>query len=214
MDGRLELWDGAVELIDGAPTLDREERAIENAWGLGRYDARMHPIYAAFKQHLDGHECWKLLSRLEVKVGEYRDASQRGYEAIRRRVRSELPDAADEDVLAMSSSLVSYGYQKLTTPKGAIEFSYQPMCRHEAGETLWYLRLGSWATTGVHEPDQLRVLADVHRRLADKVVRLKSTEDVAKASKSAGDAIRAYKESLTPDTALRRLVLTGRCDHC
>jgi len=50
----------------------------------GRYDASRHSFFAALKQHLAGHPCWKALETVESGFREYVDACHRAHAAVRR----------------------------------------------------------------------------------------------------------------------------------
>ena len=129
-------------------------------------------------------------------------------------VEMRLPDGLESERPVMTGSLVLHAFAKLAQPQGGIEYSYQPQSHDDGGKILWYLRLGSFNTSGVEDPAKLRAMADAHRRLATEMVNLKVVKDMVAAHRSTLHAVVAFKESLSPNASLRNSILRGRCDEC
>jgi hypothetical protein len=63
---RMAVWSGGSAVPDRDPAgLSEEERNVEEAWESGPNDARSHPQFYFFREHLAGGSLWKHLERLK-----------------------------------------------------------------------------------------------------------------------------------------------------
>ncbi len=212
--GPWAMWEGAADLSPERSIPDAREERVEAQWGIGPYDARSHPLFPALKQHLPGHRSWEALGELERRARVFRAATDHAFGQIDQVIKERLPGAAPTDIDALARSLLLHAHYRATTPGGGLEFSYEPQAKAEGGRIRWSLRLGQWSVGDKEEPRDLEPLRDLHRELAAAVPRWDAMSAMATAYRACQDAVRAFKEALGPDMALRRSLRSTRCDVC
>jgi len=102
---RLALWGGRLA-SDGSR--DSEEESLEQEWGFDRYDARRHPLFPAFGQHLGGHACWGALDAANDYFLQYQSACLRAHTAVLERVKERMQDLTESDAGPLASALLMY----------------------------------------------------------------------------------------------------------
>jgi excisionase family DNA binding protein len=128
-----DLWFHKSDLLRSSPPTDHIEMRVEKEWGVGRYNAREHPLFEYFQQHLPGHPCWSVLERVEQSYQRQREAWQQAYAEVIRRVKTMLVEISlsDEDDQSIAASLMTYAYHE-----GKFEFPYKlDRSEHKAGST-------------------------------------------------------------------------------
>ncbi len=210
----LAMWSGRPDWLTAKPPRDAEEENVEQEWGFDRYDARTHPLFPAFQQHLAGHPCWVAMGQLGTAFSGYREACQQAYTTVFEEINERLGDLAEREAKAMAESLLMDAYYRVTTPSGGLEFSYEPEKTQEKDQARWHLQLGAWSVGHAEEPAALQPLALVHKELVAVLPLRAELKTLGEASRTARQAIEELRRSLSPDARLRKLVLDGHCDLC
>lgn len=211
---RSAMWNGrGASPLSASTPHSTEETSVEGEWGFGRYDARTHSLFSFFKEHLTARPCWAFLEVVEQASSKYGKACQRAYCIVLQEIQNQLPRLEDATTRGMAESLLLDAYYKLTTPYG-LEFSYKPQKVQERDEIVWYLQLGAWQIGREPDPNALCPLAIAHQNFTTVVHAKPELKALVKARHNAHDAIKQFQKSLTPDSLLRKLVLSGRCQLC
>ena len=212
-DGQVAMWRRSpVDLLPYGPKNDEEE-SVEREWGFGRYDARRHSLFRLFKRHLAGFPCWTALEKVEKGYREYRNACQEASKTVMKEVRDRLPSLAEQDAMAMVVSLLLHAYYRLAGSAG-LSFSYEPQQSLEGDKVWWHLQLGHWGVGHVEDPVALQPLALTHQELAAVLSATTELKAMSDAHRSLCQAIERFRQALSPDARLRKLVLHGQCDLC
>jgi len=190
------------------------EENVESEWRFGRYDASRHSFFAALKQHLAGHPCWKALEEVESGFRGYVDACQRAHAAVLEEVGEGLPELTESDAKAMANSLLVDAYYRVAGLSGGSEFSYDPKRVQDDVGVRWHLQLGPWGVGYAEDPAMLKPLALVHSQLAAVVHFRAELKALGEARRTARRAIGEFQQLLSPDARLRKLVVEGHCDLC
>ena len=208
---RAPMWIGGSAL---EASRDAEEDSVKREWGSGRYDASTHSLFAAFKEHLAGHPCWKALEGVESGFREYGDACHRAHAAILDELRDRLPNLTESDATAMAHSLLTDAYYRVASPSSGLEFSYEPKMIPSNSGARWHLQLGAWGVGYAEDPETLKPLALVHSELAIVLLSRPQLKTLGEAEGTARRAIEEFKQLLSPDIRLRKLVREGHSDLC
>lgn len=202
----LGLWMGPA--IDES-FRDPEEEAIEMRWGFEDYDARSHPVFDDFRQHLAEARFLELLDRLGETFRAYRSACGQTHEHIQSEIGALLPDLTSYDVIVMSLSLLANIYRP-STGDDWIEFDYTPVETQRG----WAVQLGSWRVGSEAECRQLAEIIAAHRNLVDQSVSWEICQHLESARRAALQSIDEFRASLEPNSRLRRQIVRGKCDGC
>ena len=210
----LALWSGRPAIPDKDPAgLSEEEWSVEDGWKSGLFNARFHPQFAFFREHLDGNSLWKDFDRLDDLVRDYFQACEAVFTKTVEEVEMNLPGLLEVNVHSVAMSVLASDSGREMTQNSSSDFSY-PVQEERSGEDIWWsLRLGAWYIRAEH-PDDLNNLIDVHKSLlveADQWVEFLSMRTHRAACQ---DTILEFQKALTPDATLRHLVTSGSCDVC
>ena len=206
--GQVPLWSGRPGFWAGAPR-NAEEENVEQEWGFRHFDARTHALFPCFRQHLDDSPCWGLLNEAERAIGRYVMACCWAHGSIQDALDSAPLDLREADKQGMAHSLFMEVYHKVTG-SGGLGISYEPA--QEGGR--WHLKLGAWRAGDKDTRAGLQPFADLHRTLEAGAIEWDSFETLARTHGVAREAVRAFQDTLRPDTMLRKRLLQGRCDFC
>jgi len=206
--GHVPLWSGRPGFWAGAPQNDEEEN-VENEWGFQHFDARTHSLFPCLRQHLDDSRCWRLLNEAERAMGCYAMACCWAHGSIQDALDSAPLDLREADKQVMAHLLLMDGYHKVT---GSVGLGISGESVQEGGR--WHLKLGEWRAGDEDTRAGLQPLADLHRTLAAGAIEWDSFETLGRTHRVAGEAVRAFQDTLRPDTALRKRLLQSRCDLC
>jgi len=210
----LAMWSGRPDWLTAKPPRDADEENVEQEWGFDRYDARTHPLFPAFQQHLAGHPCWAALGKVEDSFRRYLEACQQAYSKVLEEVNDRLEDEAEREAKAMAESLLVDAYYRVTTPSGGLEFSYEPQKTQEKNRVRWHLQLGAWAVGHAEDPAALQPLAGVHKALVAVLPLRVELKALGETTQLAQKTIEEWRRALSPDARLRKLVVNGHCELC
>lgn len=188
---------------------DPEQETVAAEWGTLPYDARNHSLYPAFRQHLSSHSpCWESLARLEVAFNDYVEAARRAYLDILREAGRYLPRLSAEDSQKLAGALLA-GANLSNRPREV--FRGDPIL---VGPLVWRLVLGGETFTSENGPAELQVLHEG----VQLVLRSRIYNDEINRLEGAGTVVRQvakeFRQTLTPDARLRKLLLDGHCAWC
>lgn len=193
-----------------------ESRAPYTSQGspLGSYDIRHDSLFDDLKQHLDTSPCWRTLEEIRDSFLEYRSACSRCYKGVSDEVRGRLSKLSDADLERMSDSLfVNASYRVRGSP--GIDVRYQRNTTVQDGKTFWSLQLGAgWSVGFEEDPLALEPLVAVHKELMAGLPSKECWSALAKADRQCSDLIQSFRESLSSDSLLRKMVVNGRCPRC
>lgn len=197
-------------LVSEPNTSNPERDAVDRSWVD---DARNHQLFAAFRQHLSDCQCWAILERVEGDARSAGKAWERLYQAILKTVAERLPRLAAQDVTALVRSLFADAVHR-GSGYWPFSFSYEPERSHISGAEGWQLVLGAFRTFPVADQRQLEPLIAVHQELRTTLPYGPEVDDFVVASNKASESVRQFKDALSPDALLRKLVLQGHCNLC
>ena len=79
----LPLWGREEKPI----TNNDDEESVEKAWGDCFFDARTHPSFKSFAQHLSNHSLWDVMLEIQNKYNIYEMACIEAYSDIQNKLR-------------------------------------------------------------------------------------------------------------------------------
>lgn len=208
----VRMWGSWPSVLE-CPPRDTEEEEVASQWGASLYNARKHPLFPAFRQHLSGLQCWTCLDKMKAPFIEYGAACRRAFQVILGELRSRLPDISDSNADAAAISLLVNGLYRKGGNSG-LNFSYEPHEVMVEGHTGYQLRFGAWGTGLVDNPAELQSLANIHQDLRKGPPLGVELDDLAQAYKKVDQARAEFQAALSPGALLRRLILNGGCDSC
>ena len=165
------------------------------------------------RQHLNGNECWNLLSQAEDTLSDYYVACQGAYDTISKIIRVEAPVISESDIQGMLESLLMDSYNKLNGSL-APNFYYGPLKQMVSGVTIYYLQLGSWTVGSFTDTNELNHLVDLHKKLVTGLPAGSTIKRLGEMSAKGEQAMNRFSNSLLPNARLRKLIFNGRCELC
>jgi hypothetical protein len=188
---------------------DPEQDTVAAEWVSLRYDARNHSLYPAFRQHMGSHSpCWESLEHLEVAFNDYMGTARRAYLAILSEAGRYLPQLLAEDGQKLAGALLG-GVNLSNRPREV--FHGDPIV---VGPPVWRLVLAGETFTSEDGPAELQMIHESVQRILrsriynDDINRLEGAGTVVR------QATREFRQTLTPDARLRKLLLDGHCTWC
>ncbi|MFW6126138.1 MAG: hypothetical protein ACOC58_03445 [Chloroflexota bacterium] len=206
------MWHGSYVDPESEPR-DEEERSVEKDWGYGeRYDARQHPLWPHFEQHLKGEVSLEALrQRMEEAFQGYAEACKCAYDRIEQKVGARLSHPGKPEVEATVQSLL---YVASSRASGSVAI-HLPYSREKSGDgERWQLRIGAWVAGWEKTPEELDPLEAAHKDLAESLPSDPALRELSRAENQAREAMQLFREAIGPDSRLRKLVLNGHCDWC
>ena len=216
-DRSLLFWKGEGTISPRPLATDTEAFTVVKDWGNNFTDARRHPLFPLFEQHLEGNTSLQLLGDAVTAVGLCATAYRKLYTLIGRGLISKLPDLSADDLKGMAFSLIMDARHRLAG-QGGLRFSYIPVRSSPPGIEIlplaWHLQLGCWRVGDVDTAGSLTRVANVHKQMIEGIPRWATYELVKTTSNKAQQGIKEFQRSLSPDARLRRLIVSSRCAEC
>ena len=167
---------------------DLEEQAERLKWRAGaRYDARAHPLFASFHEHVVSEHVWDALAKTERAFEACFQASKRLASSAYPRAAALLPTLSKPELEAARNSVVTSS----TFPQGGPEFSYDVAKESDGGRDLWRLAVGGWSVVR-DSSEELTPIAGAHRRLvmeSTELGRVGGSHQSAARSRVAGEGL-------------------------
>ena len=151
---------------------------------------------------------------MAVGFRKYRDACWQAYTAVLQEVKKRLEDVTKSEAKAIAESLLVGAYSRLTTGSMGLRFSYEPQSLRTEEGTRWFLQLGNWGVGSVEDPESLKPMAVVHKKLVAALPLRAELKALREVDLTARRAMEGFRLALSPDARLRKLVLGGSCDLC
>ncbi|MDP3061860.1 MAG: hypothetical protein Q8O40_01415 [Chloroflexota bacterium] len=192
------------------PPQDREEAAVASAWGSWGYDARTHPLFPAFRQHLGDHRCWESLGRLEEAFRAYGEGCLGTYRAILKELQRRLPDIPGDGPGVMATPLLMDGLRRKQALAG---LTLSCGLSGESGQDRYRVTYGAWSLS-LGDEKQAQRMTSVLRESSSLPPIKAELDALAKTAEDADQARAEFQEALSPDALLRKLIIIGRCDWC
>lgn len=210
------LWHG-VSVPDIPVPLSHEEASVESDWGYGAVDATMLLLYRPFKSHLEGNLCWQQLQDLLDAYPSYRAACRKLYQGLMEQYAGPGTGAKEESRV-MASALLEEVWHQVSTGKPLIILADPckvvfPVIDGTTPSLPWEARLGPYPIRKATKADAQEV-AKQFQRISQEAARLKLSKTLLKAYGKLSGKAKAFREALSPNDMLHKLLLQGRCDLC
>ena len=178
---------------------------------MGRYNAREHPLFEYFQQHLPGHPCWSVLERVEQSYRQYLAAWRQAYTEVLHRAKKELADLSQPEGYAdpIASSLMTYAFHD-----GNFEFRYELHKSDYKGLVSWDLNLGAWNVGYKEDPEELKPFIEMHQRLVEEVLSWEVVQTFSQRHADAREKTAEFRQCLQPYLRLEPVLRRSGCDWC
>ena len=93
-------------------------------------------------------------------------------------------------------------------------YEYEPIKVDRGDKVWWHLQLGGRIVGHAEDPAALRPLANAHKELTTVLPATGEFKELIEGEQRARQAIQQFRQALSPDALLRKLLLHGRCDLC
>jgi hypothetical protein len=205
------FWNGrpAIPVRDHAK-MSEEEWNVEQGWGSGPFEARTHPLFPSFRDHLAEERMWRDFERLESQAKDYLRRCVAAYECAVMMVKANLPGLPVVDVESIAMSVVAGAHRNASPEASNMDFSYAIENEQAGDEVWWTLRLGAW-TIRSDQRDDLHSLIDIHKSLLAQATEWEELSAVRQHEAVCLDIINTVRGALTPDSKLLRLIRSGSC---
>ena len=210
----MALWSGRLAIPDRDPAgLSEEEWSVEDGWKSGPFNARVHPQFPFFREHLAGSSLWKNFDRLDDQFRDYFQTCQAVFTKTAGEVEKKLPGLPEVDVRSVAMSVLASASGGALTQNPASDFSY-PVQQETSGDDIWWsLRLGAWYVRARY-PEDLNQLVNVHNILLVDASQWVEFLSMRTHRAACQETILEFQKALTPDVTLRHLLTSGSCDVC
>ena len=208
------FWSGQPAIPAREPAeMSEEEWNVEEGWRGGLFNARTHPLFPSFRDHLAGCTFWKDFDRLEAQVSDYLRSCKVGYDKVVEKVGTNFPGLPEVYVHSMAMSVVAGASQMALTESSASDFSYAIQEEMSGDDVWWTLQVGAWIIRSQHW-GFLHQMVDVHKRLLRGASKWDEFLSVRRHQVACQDTILAIQQALAPAAKLRRRVMRGSCSIC
>ena len=208
------MWPNTSVSTASVGATDETKSEVGEAWREDAFDARSHPLYPSFDQHLAAHHGWDILNDLDARVRGFVQTWRRVHSGVYGVARKQLGEDSPNDVRAVADSVLADLLARVQGNPTGLTVSYEPEHTEVDDGIRWYLRLGSRNTSLVDHPRRLERIVHVHQELVDRVVDSQGIERLRASYKEMTMKMREFRGSLTPDALLRKLIAEGQCDLC
>ncbi|MBI4201206.1 MAG: hypothetical protein HY531_02825 [Chloroflexi bacterium] len=205
-------WRGRRAALD-TPEQSVEARDVEKDWGRDQYDARSHPLFAPFQNHVGKeHPCWSILSDLQAA---YRSFCT-GCEQARARTLRELEKGWSEIGVQIPENAMAVvaGDALSRIPRSGLVESAPQKFTVDGHEGDWRLIKGTTTIASGSRRDSLERLKEEVAAVDAALPSTVEFKELAITYQQVQDLIAKFREHLIPDARLRHLVLRGRCEFC
>jgi hypothetical protein len=184
IEGNLPIWGILKKVTFENP----EEFNIEKEWKSYYYDARKHPFFTYFQQHLSGHVCWEIMERIRKNYLRRYD----NYIHLESEIRERLKPLAGR--------MTKDGLETLTV---------RVLTKSLKVKSVW-LEDPPRETCNIAELE----LAQVEEHMLDILRTWHLVWESHSSNTSLEVEIQEFQKALGSDDRLRELILAGQCDLC
>jgi hypothetical protein len=211
VEANLPLW-GILEKEKVTPR-NAEERGIEKEWRNYLYDARTHPLFLSFKQHLDGNNCWAILEQIKQGYSDFYETSMRLYSAIKEGLKPLARRMTVDGLETMNYRLLRYAESTGNVPIMRFEEDIKDDYTVAPDGNISFPLLHEEFKTKQESIKDLE-LGQAEIRMSEIIQTWVISSGPSICRENLEKIIKEFQRAIGSDDHLLELVVSGHCESC